>query len=235
MLIVSETRYVPTAVNMMVLQGKDGLFYYMHRSLYDQCVILRDQYMRMLPSFYKMFGLEDKHPAVCDAFMERVPEPADILGPFLSLVEGCEELDNIEDMCGAITAMSMSVDFRKMFRVPAEVRRSIKFSLNVKEEYRIQWDRFFLETPEFDQVNFSRTTAPAAEQYTAPSTATEDEDGSSYEFVGGELDMDALLADMESSLSSGTNSGGAGGSEKEGDAPAPTGAQSGFALLRGLK
>ena len=81
MLVVSETRYVPTAVNMLVLQGDDGMYYYLHRSLYDQCVILRDAYFNLLPSFYKLLGMEEQHPQVCDTFMEIVPEPIDILGP----------------------------------------------------------------------------------------------------------------------------------------------------------
>ena len=36
--------------------------------------------------------------------------------------------------------------------MPATVRASIKFSLSVREEYRVQWDRFFVETPTFEQV-----------------------------------------------------------------------------------
>jgi hypothetical protein len=100
--------------------------------------------------------MEDKHPVICDTFMEIVPEPIDILGPFLSLVTGCEELDSIEDMCGALSSMSMSVDFRRMFKVPMEIRQAVKFSLRVREEYRIQWDRFFMETPEFEVVQFAR-------------------------------------------------------------------------------
>ena len=84
MLIRSDTRYVPTAVNMIVLQGEDGAYYYLHRSLYDQCVILRDQYIGLIPSFYKLLGFEGEHPKVCDTFMESVPEPLDILPPSLA-------------------------------------------------------------------------------------------------------------------------------------------------------
>ena len=98
MLIRSDTRYVPTAVNMIVLQGEDGAYYYLHRSLYDQCVILRDQYIGLIPSFYKLLGFEGEHPKVCDTFMESVPEPLDILAPFLGIITDCEKLDNSDDM-----------------------------------------------------------------------------------------------------------------------------------------
>ena len=57
MLVRSKTRYVPTAVNMIVLQGEDGTYYYLHRALYDQCVVLRDQYINLLPSFYSSLAL----------------------------------------------------------------------------------------------------------------------------------------------------------------------------------
>lgn len=159
MLIVSDKRYVPTTVNMIVLQGEDGLFYYMHRSLYDQCVLLYNTYSTRLDGAYKQLGFENMAaaPEPCHNFTDRTPEPIKILGPFLSLVTGCENLHSIEDMCGAITAMSMSINFSKLFRVPADVRSSIKFSLSVREEYKVQWDRFFMETPLLEQVSFSST------------------------------------------------------------------------------
>lgn len=233
MLIVSETRYVPTAVNMTVLQGEDGMFYYMHRSLYDQCVVLRDQYINLLPSFYKLFGFETEHPSVCDQFMSSVPEPLDILGPFLSLVGNCEELDGIEEMCGALSVMSMTVDFRKMFKVPAAVRQSIKFSLSVREEYRVQWDRFFLETPTLEQVSFSVTsTEPRAAAYAeSKEEVEEEEDLGEVTFVGdGAYSMDDLMAQLEASSVSDVAESSDGTYEDENKPKT----KSGFAMLRGL-
>lgn len=226
MIVTSEKRYIPTAVNMIVLQGKDGRYYYLHRSLYDQCVVLYDQYMSLLPSFYKMLGFETEHPSVCDTFMEEVPEPVNILGPFLGLVTGCEELDSIEEMCGALSSMSMSVDFRKMFKVPAQIRQSIKFSLSVREEYRIQWDRFFLETPEYDQVQFSLSqlsTAPAA-------PASEEDAYDNITFVGGEApSLDDIMSQLNSMTASPSSEVAV---EEEEGVPATTKAPSGFDMLR---
>lgn len=235
MLIVSKTRYVPTAVNMIVLQGKDDYFYYLHRSLYDQCVILRDQYLHLLPSFYKLLGFDGAHPAVCDTFMERAPEPMDILGPLLTLVTGCEQLETIEDMCGALSSMSMSIDFRRMFKVPVQVRQSIKFSLSVREEYRVQWDRFFLETPEFAQISLRmvRTQGPMEARERGEIQLPEEEDINEIVYTGDvAYNMDDLLAQMNEWEEA----------EKEVDgAEAPSAEKeveetpkSGFAMLRGL-
>ena len=155
MLIVSETRYVPTAVNMMVLQGSDDLYYYVHRSLYDQCTVLYDLYGQNIEALYKLIGWEKDVPAVCGEFYLEVPEPLSVLAPFLTLIGGCEELEGVEEMCGALSSISRSIDFRKMLKVPMQIRQSVKFSLHVREEYRVQWDRFFTETPTYEEVDFA--------------------------------------------------------------------------------
>lgn len=197
MLVVSEKRYVPTTVNMMVLQGEDGLFYYMHRSLYDQCVLLYNTYGTRLDGAYKQLGFEksENAPLPCRKFTEQAPEPVKILGPFLSLVTGCEALDSIEDMCGAITAMSMQLNFNKLFRVPADVRSSIRFSLSVKEEYKVQWDRFFQETPLLEQVSYSSTNISMP--ITADIAGEEDEEDKYDQLQN--LDFGSLFADSSDS------------------------------------
>lgn len=178
MLILSDKRYVPTAVNMIVLQDNVGRFYYVHRSLYDQAVILHDSYTEPA-TIYGLLGHGEAIPEACKLFAETVPAPLNVLAPFLTLVKGHEELTTLEDMCGAISAMSMSVNFRQMLRVPLMVRQSVKFSLLVREEYRVQWDRFFAETPTLEQVSFSTPREPAAlgtfVAHTAePTTAADD-------------------------------------------------------------
>lgn len=234
MLIRSTNRYVPTAVNMIVLQGTDGMYYYLHRSLYDQCVVLRDQYINLIPSFYKLLGFEDTHPSVCDEFMKSVPEPLDILAPFLALISGCEELDNLDDMCGAISSMSMTVDFRKMFKVPAAVRSSIKFSLSVREEYRVQWDRFLMETPTLEQVYSAQTPVPSVSRPLTQdeSVAIVEEDGEAVEvtYTGESYDMDDLMSMLDAAEEEAEAD-----EELEEEEEVKPKAKSGFAMLRGMK
>lgn len=233
MLVRSETRYVPTAVNMQVLQGEDGMYYYVHRSLYDQCVILRDQYHNLMPALYKLLGFEGTHPEFCDTFAAAVPEPLDILGPFLTLVTDAEKLEGIEEMCGALSSMSMSVDFRKMFKVPASVRASIKFSLSVREEYRVQWDRFFMETPTLEQVQHPTVISAPASVTTAINETADSEEEEEYIFTGGDVSEEELLAAMMGVGYVDTSATSA--DEEEEEEEEPEKAPSGFAMLKGLK
>lgn len=222
MLIVSETRYVPTAVNMIVLQGSDGKYYYLHRSLYDQCVVLRDLYSTNLPSYYKFLGVGTELSEQCKRYAEAVPEPLDILAPFLTFVSGVEELETIEEMCGALSSMSMSIDFRRILKVPTAVRQSVRFSLSVREEYRIQWDRFFSETPTLEDVSFGRRTdTPAPPAAPAPPPDPEQQQALN--------ELDALLSGIGSSTGEEEEEE---PEEEEEQEPKP---RSGFDLLRGLK
>jgi hypothetical protein len=111
----------------------------------------------------------------------------------------------------------MTIDFRKMFRVPAQVRQSIKFSLAVREEYRIQWDRFFMETPEFDQVSFSANKVLAR---------TDDEPEQENIYIGETPSLDDMLSQIESIEASVKPS------EEEEDEEEQESGTSGFALLR---
>ena len=147
MLIYSEERVVPTDVNMMVLSTPQGGYLYVHRALYDQAVVIDDIYQDELEVLIE--ALTGKREARKDVitFMENTPRPISILGPFLLLVKG--ELENYVDMVGAIHAMSGPINFRKLLKIPFEMRNTPSFSLSIKEEYSIAWDRFFMTTMPF--------------------------------------------------------------------------------------
>ena len=172
--------------------------------------------------------------------MESVPEPLDILAPFLGIITDCEKLDSIDDMCGAISSMSMSVDFRKMFKVPATVRASIKFSLSVREEYRVQWDRFFVETPTFEQVysGEAHTVRSAPIGSAEDSVGIIEEDGEAVEvnYTGGAYDMEDLMNMLDAASEAAEEEDELGGSSatEEVVEERPK-VKSGFAMLKGLK
>lgn len=142
MIIYSENRYVPTDVNMMVIRGKDNEgFLYMHRSLYDQAVIIHDIYSEDFTQLaVALTGKSDMRDDVV-MFMDKAPVPVNALGPFLLLIEN--ELESFEDMVGALHVMSGPVNLRKMLKVPFDMRNTPSFSLSIKEEYQLAWDRFF--------------------------------------------------------------------------------------------
>lgn len=145
MLIYSEDRLVPTDVNMMVIRGKNNIgFFYIHRSLYDQAVIINDIYEEDVNMLIKaLTGKEDSRPDV-DKFLEEVPQPLNIFAPYLLLIK--DELEELEDMVGAIHVMSGPLNLRKMLKIPFEMRNTPTFSLTIREEYQVAWDRFFQTT-----------------------------------------------------------------------------------------
>ena len=140
MLICSAKRYYPTDVNMLVLD-KDGLYFYVHRSLYDQAVILDDMLSRIgIDEMCMKIKRSKPVPMVYD-FIAKAPKPISTLGCFLVLVT--EPLTDFIDMCGAIHVMSGPLNFRLMIDLPVELQNSIQFSLSVEEEYELSWDRWF--------------------------------------------------------------------------------------------
>lgn len=155
MLIFSKERFVPTDVNMMIIAAKDESgYFYVHRSLYDQAVILSDIYGEEFPTLIRAItGKEDSRSDV-DKFFEEVPAPLNVLGAYLLLVKS--ELEDIVDMIGAIHVMSGPLHFRRMLQIPFEMRNvTPSFSLSIKEEYKLAWDRFFKNTiPYSDDLYF---------------------------------------------------------------------------------
>lgn len=153
MLIMSAERLVPLSTNTLVLEDSQGRYYYVHRSLYDQAVILSDTYADNMQMLYSLLGAVNP-PQVCKTFFEEAPAPINVLGAYLVFVEDADQLEDMEVMCGALSVMAMTMNFRRIPQVKAELRQSVKFSLRIREEYKMHWDRFFAEAPRLDQVSF---------------------------------------------------------------------------------
>lgn len=204
MLVVSEKRLVPVHINTIVLQGEDGLYYYLHRDLYDQLTVLSDiygygekfdPYVKNLTDVPSMKEL----PANVLEFYERTPWPIKAAAPFLMYISKVAELTAFEDMVGAISVMSMSINFRTIPKVDKALRAALSFSLSIREEYQPTWDRFFQENPEYG-------AAAMVPSYAAPNYTTSDgntvvhneETGVEEEVVveGPPLDLEALRAAM---------------------------------------
>lgn len=146
MLIYSKNRYISTETNMMIIRGKDedDGYYYIHRGLYDQAVVLYDQFGNDYRKLCEEITGEATSRDDVDLIVSHLPTPINILGCFLLLVD--DELESFRDMIGAIHVMSSSVNFRKLMQVPAEVRTNVEFSLSIREEYELPWDRFLKES-----------------------------------------------------------------------------------------
>ncbi len=143
MLIYSKERLIPTDVNMMVIKDKYGEgYFYIHRLLYDQAVIINDIYGEDLSTLIMAITNSIESRPDVDYFFENTPSPIHVLGAFLLLVN--EELTEYVDMVGAIHVLSGPVHLRNMLKVPFSIRNMTpRFSLSIKEEYQLAWDRFF--------------------------------------------------------------------------------------------
>jgi len=145
MLIYSENRYISTETNMMIIRARDNNgYYYVHRGLYDQAVILSYMYKDDYKLLCEVLTGNEGSREDVDLFLKTLPTPINILGCFLLLVE--EQLDDLLDMVGAIHVMSNSISFSKLVTQPAEIRANVVFSLSIKEEYQLPWDRFIKES-----------------------------------------------------------------------------------------
>ena len=121
MLVVSNERLVPMTLNTMILQGDDGSFYYFNRDLYDQAVVLWDvcDYGEKTDILINALGIAtEATDGVVKEFYDKVPAPLKALAFFLPMVKGVEGFTSFEDLVGAISVMSMSINFRRMPKVP---------------------------------------------------------------------------------------------------------------------
>lgn len=178
MLYYSDKRFLPSTVNMMVLQDDDSMYYYVHRSLYDQAVILSDRYTKSQGTLAETIGCNSNKNDI-RTFLSTAPKPVNILGYFLALVD--VELDDMEEMCGALHVISSGINLREFIKVPAAIRASVAYSLSIKEEYQMAWDRFFQEAISYDDILHPKAPqfftqggyAPAPYQVSAPIPVTE--------------------------------------------------------------
>lgn len=170
MLIYSKERLMPSNINMMVLKDENGGYYYIHRSLYDQAVIIEDRYKDNPEAIIRGLGKnpEEYHSINVANFVSEVPKPINILGYFLYLIDGIHStVETIEVLCGAVHVMSSILNFRQFLKTPKEIRASVSFSLSIREEYEVSWDRFFQEAIPYGSTVERKTV------YTAPKTETE--------------------------------------------------------------
>lgn len=196
MLIYSKNRLVPTSINMMVLEDTEGAYYYVHRSLYEQAVILEDSYGSNLVGLRLMIAGARNRPSA-DYFYQHAPKPIGILGLYLELVEGEEDFgEDIEMMCGILHVMSSSLNFRNLLKIEARIRASVRFSLSIKEEYQLPWDRFFQEALDYDNVicGSGRKRDSSSESYSSveEEESEQEEEEDPWAFLNESINFDEI-------------------------------------------
>jgi len=149
MIAASKQRYLPTIVNTMVL-SKNGWYFYLHRDVYDQAVVLSDKHEQSPDELSALIGGNPVNMETVRWFGEQTPRPLHILAPFLQLIDGEVEQD-IEMACGVLHVITSMIQVRKWLTKPQEIRKSVSFSLTIKEEYELAWESFFASAIPYDQ------------------------------------------------------------------------------------
>ena len=180
MIIYNDSRLVPTDVNMMVIRSKDNIGYvYIHRALLEQAVIIQDMYEDNLQMLIKAVTSKEESRADVDYFFENAPAPINYLAPFLLLVKS--ELDSMTDMYGALHVMSGQLNFRKMLKISPEMRSTPTFSLSIREEYQLAWDRFLQNAMPYDSDMLQRSVVPNSGSEPLPMNGTANDEAISEE------------------------------------------------------
>ena len=149
MIVLSEERYIPTFPGIITLQDSDGVYYYVHKSLFEQAVIIEDRYGESLDTLKKQIGGNPDYVAI-QKFVEYVPRPINIMGYFLALLS--EDIEDFTDIVGAMDAMSSAVNLRNLIKQPESIRQTIRFGMSIKNEYKDSWDHFIKTCYSYDQV-----------------------------------------------------------------------------------
>lgn len=162
MLIYSPTKLQnPIGVNTIMLEDKDNHYYFVHRTLYDQAVILKHTYGENIPMMEFVLGIDTEKPVsdVVQYFLDTAPSPLNILAPFLTLVEKYEDLpQNMRTLCGVLHVISRQISLLNYLKVDQSLRASVTFSLSIIEEFELDYERFFQESTTHVTVD----TAPPA-------------------------------------------------------------------------
>lgn len=136
-------RLVPAVVNTMTLPIEDIGYLYVDKTTYEQAVIISNKYRDDYDGLCSLIGITRNQDEI--AFLhEHLPEPMNILAPFLTLVELeiPEGSDDLEVLTGCLHIISRNIDFHRFLKIPADVRRSIEFSKHILQEYQLQWKEF---------------------------------------------------------------------------------------------
>ena len=178
MLIYTRERLLPANINMIVLTDNDGGYYYLHRSLYEQAVIVEDRYKEHIDDLIRALGSDPDvtRPTCVSYFVAKAPRPINILGYYLHLIDNVYQLDDLsmETLCGAIHVMSSVLNFREFLKIPKEARAGVSFSLSIREEYEVSWDRFFQEAIPYSSISTNNVTHYQPQKSVATTTSGEE-------------------------------------------------------------
>lgn len=183
MIITSEERYVPVTPGYITLQDSDGVYYYIHKTFYEQAVVLQDRYGKSIDTLQKLIGGNPNYVAI-EKYLTWVPEPLKIMGHFLALLQ--EDIEDFTDIIGAMDTMAEVVNLRALIMQPAAIRQQVTFDMSIDNIYRDRWDLFFQQCYEYDWLKAQLNVAVSPRATSAPSS-----------YVSASDSSDSLDSDMD--------------------------------------
>lgn len=142
MIVISEERFYTMNPNIIMLEN-NGKYFYSHRNVYDQAVILNHLYSASPDKVLSTLNPDIKQNDKAYQWLkENLPKPLNILSAFVYLVD-TDLGDNYEDYCGALQVITSQISTVNYVKLDKSIRSGLSWSSSIKEEYRMSWDIFF--------------------------------------------------------------------------------------------
>lgn len=153
MILYRKEPYPLQMKNIMLLDdAKSGGVVYVSKTTYDQALMLHSRFdgnvqrvidtlkSKKTEAYIAIPGL----PNTINAMGKTMPEPLNILAPFLMLCtqnQGIEWNENNREFAyGILHQYSQLIDFNAMTLVPAEVRANVTIPTALLKQYQVSWD-----------------------------------------------------------------------------------------------
>lgn len=153
MILYRKEPYPLQMKNIMLLDDvKSGGVVYVNKATYDQALMLHSRFdgnVQRVADTIKSKKTEvyitiPNLPKVIETMGKTMPEPLNILAPFLMLCAnnaGIEwDVENREMVYGILHQYSQLIDFNAMTLVPAEVRANVQFPTSLLKQYKVSWE-----------------------------------------------------------------------------------------------
>ena len=153
MILYRKEPYPLQMKNIMLLDDvKSGGVVYVNKATYDQALMLHSRFdgnVQRVADTIKSKKTEvyitiPNLPKVIETMGKTMPEPLNILAPFLMLCANNAGIEwNVEDremVYGILHQYSQLIDFNAMTLVPAEVRANVQFPTSLLKQYKVSWE-----------------------------------------------------------------------------------------------
>lgn len=153
MILYRKEPYPLQMKNIMLLDDvKSGGVVYVNKATYDQALMLHSRFdgnVQRVSDTIKSKKTEvyitiPNLPKVIETMGKTMPEPLNILAPFLMLCANNTGIEwNVEDremVYGILHQYSQLIDFNAMTLVPAEVRANVQFPTSLLKQYKVSWE-----------------------------------------------------------------------------------------------